>query len=82
MNREVHVRFCESVGVRFQRATRPMMESFFGTLKRECIDGIVYESMDAARRAIFEYIEAWYNRRRLHSSLGYVSPVAFEEHVA
>ena len=59
-----------------------MMESFFGTLKRECIDGIVYESMDAARRAIFEYIEAWYNRRRLHSSLGYVSPVAFEEHVA
>ena len=59
-----------------------MMESFFGTLKRECIDGIVYETMDAARRAIFEYIEAWYNRRRLHSSLGYVSPATFEEYVA
>ena len=59
-----------------------MMESFFGTLKRECINGVVYETKDAARRAIFEYIEVWYNRRRLHSSLGYVSPENFEECVA
>ena len=59
-----------------------MMESFFGTLKRECINGVVYETKDAARRAIFEYIEVWYNRQRLHSSLGYVSPENFEECVA
>ena len=59
-----------------------MMESFFGTLKRECIDGQVYGTMAEARRAIFEYIEGWYNRMRLHSSLGYVSPAAFEEGVA
>lgn len=59
-----------------------MMESFFGTLKRECINGKVYATTAEARRSLFLYIEAWYNRRRLHSSLGYVSPAAFEEGVA
>ncbi len=53
------------------------MESFFSTLKSECADQ-QFETRTLARTAIFEYIEAWYNRQRLHSSLGYLSPVEFE----
>jgi transposase InsO family protein len=53
------------------------MESFIGTLKTECITG-QFESRAQARTAIFEYIEVWYNRQRLHSSLGYLSPEEFE----
>jgi len=58
----------------FDNAT---MESFFSTLKAECADE-QFTTRVQARTAIFEYIEAWYNRRRLHSSLGYLSPVEFE----
>lgn len=54
------------------------MESFFGTLKKELIHHRKYRTRDEARRDIFEYIEVFYNRERLHSSLGYLSPVAFE----
>jgi putative transposase len=53
------------------------MESFFSSLKTECATG-QFASRAHARTAIFEYIEAWYNRQRLHSSLGYLSPVEFE----
>lgn len=53
------------------------MESFFSTLKAECATG-QFESHAQARTAIFEYIEVWYNRQRLHSSLGYLSPMEFE----
>lgn len=57
-------------------------ESFFGTLKTECATA-PFASHLQARSAIFEYIEGWYNRRRLHSSLGYLSPDQFEQqHVA
>jgi len=55
------------------------MESFFGTLKTECVTG-QFETRAEARRAIFEYLEVWYNRQRLHSSLGYLSPQQFEHH--
>jgi len=54
------------------------MESFFATLKRECVGETVYDTRAEARRALFVYIEAFYNRVRLHSSLGYNSPVGFE----
>lgn len=54
-----------------------VMESFFATLKGEC-DISTTVSRVEARSAIFEYIEVWYNRQRLHSSLGYCSPVEFE----
>jgi putative transposase len=54
------------------------MESFFGTLKTECAIQ-PFATRTQARTAIFEYIEAWYNRQRLHSSLGYLSPVEFEQ---
>lgn len=53
------------------------MESFFSTLKIECADR-QFDTRAQARTTIFEYIEGWYNRHRLHSSLGYLSPVEFE----
>jgi len=53
-------------------------ESFFGTLKAECVTG-QFASHALARTAIFEYIEVWYNRQRLHSTLGYLSPANFEQ---
>lgn len=56
-----------------------LMESFFGTLKSECVDRESYQSQAQARQSIFEYLEAFYNRQRLHSSLGYLSPVTYEQ---
>lgn len=53
-------------------------ESFFGTLKVECVT-TQFATKALARTTIFEYIEVWYNRQRLHSSLGYLSPVEFEQ---
>jgi len=53
-------------------------ESFFATLKRELVDEADWATRDEARTAVFEYIEVWYNRHRRHSSLGYLSPVAYE----
>lgn len=55
-----------------------VMESFFGTLKTECVIGS-FRSRTLARTTIFEYMEVWYNRQRLHSTLGYHSPVDFEK---
>ena len=54
------------------------MESFFGTLKTELVYHRNYETRAEAQSDIFEYIEVFYNRQRLHSALGYRSPVAFE----
>lgn len=54
------------------------MESFFATLKGECATQPFQTKADA-KSSIFEYIEGWYNRQRLHSSLGYVSPMEFEQ---
>ena len=55
-----------------------VVESFFGTLKNELVNHERYETRDEARASIFEYIEVFYNRKRIHSALGYVSPVEFE----
>ena len=55
-----------------------VMERFFGTLKRECTSREHFKTYEEARTAIFEYIEAFYNRVRKHSTLGYRSPVHFE----
>ena len=54
-----------------------VVESFFSTLKGECADK-VFDNRLEAKNIIFEYIEVWYNRRRLHSTLGYLSPLEFE----
>lgn len=55
------------------------MESFFGTLKSECVDLTCFQTRAEARQTVFEYVECFYNRVRRHSSLEYVSPVAFEQ---
>jgi transposase InsO family protein len=54
------------------------MEAFWSTLKREAMADSATWSKDYVRRTLFEYIEGTYNRSRLHSSLGYQSPVDFE----
>jgi putative transposase len=53
-------------------------ESFWATLKTELVNDEHYATHEQARQSIFEYIEVFYNRQRLHSSLGYVSPETFE----
>jgi len=53
-------------------------ESFFSNLKNELVHHAVFEDRDAARTAIFEYMEVFYNRLRLHQSLGFTTPVDFE----
>jgi transposase InsO family protein len=55
-----------------------MMESFFSTLRAELTDLECFPTRQAARTAVFEFIEVFYNRQRLHSSLGYRSPLVFE----
>ena len=54
------------------------MESFFASLKKELIHGSDFATRAAARAAVVEYIEVFYNNQRLHSSLGYVSPAEYE----
>jgi putative transposase len=54
-------------------------ESFVATLKSELVSRVRFPNRQAAKTAIFEYLEAFYNTRRLHSSLGYRSPADFEE---
>ena len=53
-------------------------ESFFATLKTELVYRSAWSTRGAVRRAIFEFIEVFYNRRRLHSTLGYVPPAEYE----
>ncbi len=53
-------------------------ESFFATLEFELLMQNDWQTREAARRAIFRYIEIWYNRKRRHSTLGYISPAAYE----
>jgi transposase InsO family protein len=55
------------------------MEAFWSTLKREALEQSPDWSKDRVRRVLFQYIESVYNRQRLHSSLGYKSPVDFEQ---
>ena len=56
-----------------------VMESFYRTLKVELIYQNKYETRREAQRDIFEYIEVFYNRERLHSSLGYYTPEEYEQ---
>ena len=55
-----------------------MCESFFATLECELLDRVLLPTPAAARLAVFDFIEGWYNPTRRHSSLDYVSPIAFE----
>ncbi len=56
-----------------------MVESFWATLKEEGIGEIIFATRNEATTAIFEYIEVYYNRKRRHSSLEYLSPVQYEK---
>jgi transposase InsO family protein len=53
-------------------------ESFFASIKRELISTRAWRSVTELRRAVFNYVEGWYNTRRLHSSLSYLSPAQWE----
>lgn len=53
-------------------------ESFFSRFKAELIEGGVFEDIEKASSEVFSYIEGYYNRVRLHSSLGYKSPIEYE----
>ena len=55
------------------------MESFFATLKKELVHHETYATHAQARQSLFEYIEVFYNRVRIHSALGYKSPAQFAE---
>jgi putative transposase len=57
-------------------------ESFFSTLKKELIYRKEYKNKEEAKKSIFEYIEVWYNRKRIHSSIGYKTPIQFEASLA
>ncbi|BDI29366.1 transposase [Capsulimonas corticalis] len=54
-------------------------ESFFSTLKMELLPEQVFRTRAEAKASVFEYIEVWYNRKRRHSTLGYISPAQFEQ---
>lgn len=56
-----------------------VLESFFKTLKVECVHRQRFQTREEARQQLFEYIEVFYNRQRLHSTLDYHSPVAYEQ---
>ena len=65
-----------SVGDAYDNA---MCESFFATLECELLARRRFGSQTEARMAIFRFIEGWYNPARLHSALGYLSPITYEE---
>jgi putative transposase len=67
-----------SLGRRGQCWDNAVAESFFATIKRELIDTRSWATREGLRREIFDYIEGWYNVRRLHSSLNYCSPSEWE----
>ena len=67
-----------SVGRKGECWDNAVAESFFATIKRELIDTRAWPTRTGLHRAVFEYIEGWYNTRRLHSTLGYLSPVQYE----
>jgi putative transposase len=75
---------CREAGVQPSMGTagdaydNAMCESFFGTLEAELLGREHFTTHEQARRRIFSFLEGWYNIRRLHSSIGYCSPLEFE----
>ncbi|BFU47405.1 IS3 family transposase [Krasilnikovia sp. MM14-A1004] len=79
-----HARLAARHGVRLSHGRRgqcwdnAVAESFFATIKTELLHRQPWPTHTAARQAIFEYVEGWYNTRRRHSTLGYLSPAEYE----
>ena len=75
---------CRQAGVRPSMGSvgdcydNALCESFFATLECELLDRHRFRTQGEARMAVFEFIEAWYNPRRRHSSIGYLSPINYE----
>jgi transposase InsO family protein len=75
---------CEAVGVKPSMGSvgdcydNAMCESFFATLECELLDRSSFRTKAEAEAAVFQFLEGWYNPHRLHSSLGYVSPINYE----
>jgi putative transposase len=75
---------CRQMGVQPSMGTvgdcfdNAMCESFFATLECELLARHRFQTRDEAQTAVFEFIEGWYNTSRLHSSIGYLSPIEFE----
>jgi putative transposase len=67
-----------SIGRKGECWDNAVAESFFATIKRELIDTRSWPTRAGLRRAIFDYIEGWYNTKRLHSSINYCSPAEWE----
>jgi len=67
-----------SVGRKGECWDNAVAESFLATIKRELIDTWAWPTRAGLHRAVFDYIEGWYNTRRLHSSLSYFSPARYE----
>jgi putative transposase len=78
--REMNVK--PSMGTVDDAFDNAMAESFFATLECELFDRRKFKTQAEARTAIFEFIEGWYNPRRRHSALGYLSPAEFERKAA
>ena len=58
-----------------------VVESFFASLKTELAAEARWDTRREAKSAVFEWIEGWYNRERMHSTLGYTSPVEYEAQI-
>jgi putative transposase len=59
-----------------------VMERFWGTLKSECVPLKTYRSLSEARNSVIDFMECFYNAQRAHSSLGYLTPLQFEQKIA
>ena len=79
MRREFHVRFCEHLGGKFPGVTRPPVERFFSSLKREWTGNRLYRTREEAIADVREYVAVYYNSKRLHSTLGYTTPMNYEK---
>lgn len=72
---------CRSMSRKGNCWDNAVAESFFKTLKTECIYQHKFINKEQAALIVFEFIEIWYNRKRLHSALGYLSPAEFERNL-
>jgi len=71
----------QSMSARANPYDNAWTESFIGTLKREMLQGGCFENEEDARTEIFDYIEGYYNNQRKHSSIGYLTPIQYENKI-